>query len=488
MGDGAKFDPRKINGAIMNNKLLIFNSLTRTIEPFEPLQSGQVGLYACGPTVYNYAHIGNLRTYFFEDILRRVLQAIGLEVRHVMNVTDVGHLQSDADSGDDKMNLASGREQKSPWEIAKFYEKAFFHHMDLLGNLRPSVVCRATDHIAEMIEFIESLLADGYAYESGGNVYFEVARFSRYCDFARLKMDEQCQTERVALDSRKRNQADFALWFSQSKYPNQIMLWDSPWGQGFPGWHIECSAMATAYLGERFDIHCGGIDHVPVHHTNEIAQSEARFGQGWVRYWVHGEFLVDDTGKMSKSSGDFLHLDRLIAEGYEPMDYRYLMLTAHYRNRLHFSWDSLNQARRTRRTLGNLVRDWREGMRDDPVAASIRWEKITERQTRLFAPLLQDLHTPQALAELWIMIRDDALTPAEKLTLLARMEPFLGLEFSAEICLVLTPEQEHLIAKRLDARAARDFITADAIRDQLAATGIGLKDHVNGTDFHRLYE
>jgi len=461
--------------------LRIHNTATRKVEPFEPLEPGKVGLYACGPTVYNYAHIGNLRTYFFEDVLRRTLEAIGFEVRHVMNVTDVGHLQSDEDFGDDKMMLAAGREKKSPWEIARFYEDAFFRHTDQLRIERPTVVCRATDHVPDMIAFIEALVADGHAYESGGNVYFEVSSFERYCDFAGLKLDQQCQTERVEHDERKRHQADFALWFSQSKYPNQIMTWDSPWGIGFPGWHIECSAMATRYLGEHFDIHCGGIDHVPVHHTNEIAQSEARFGDGWVRYWVHGEFLIDETGKMSKSKGEFLHLDRLSERGYDPLDYRYLLLTSHYRNKLHFTWDGLDQARNARRTLMNLIQDWQDAAKRD--AGGGGEAAAAAHEARFWDSMLDDLHTPKALTAFWAAARDDGLSAAQRLALAGRFDPILGLGLLEDRRPDLTAEQQGMIDRRFEARKAKDFATADSLRDQLLAEGIRLKDRPDGTDW-----
>ena len=241
-----------------------------------------------------------MRTYLFEDILRRTLEKFKYKVHHVMNITDVGHLQSDADSGDDKMSITAKREQKSPWEIARYYEEAFFRHSAMLNIIRPHTITRATEHVAEMIDIISTLLDKGYAYESDGNVYFDVSKFPAYPDFARLRIDDQQATDRVEYDDRKRSQADFAMWFSQSKFRNDIMKWDSPWGEGFPGWHIECSAMAMKYLGEHIDIHCGGIDHIPVHHTNEITQSECFLGHKWVNYWMHGEFLTVDEGKMSK--------------------------------------------------------------------------------------------------------------------------------------------------------------------------------------------
>jgi cysteinyl-tRNA synthetase len=323
--------------------LRIFNARTRRVEAFLPIDPSRVQMYCCGPTVYDYAHIGNLRTYVFEDILRRTLELFGYTVKHVTNITDVGHLQSDADAGDDKIEIAARREHKSPRDIARHYEDEFFRHADLMRIKRPTLVCRATEHIDEMIDMVSRLMKRGHAYVVDGNVYFEVATFPAYADFAGLDLQKQKATNRVELDPRKRDAADFVLWFSQSKYPNQVMKWPSPWGTGFPGWHIECSAMASKYLGEHFDIHCGGIDHIPVHHTNEIAQSECCHGRSWVNFWLHAEFLEIDKDKMSKSTHGFLQLDQIVADGFTPLDYRYLLLTAHYRSRLRFSYDSTGE-------------------------------------------------------------------------------------------------------------------------------------------------
>ena len=457
----------------------LFNTATRAVEDFKPLQTGRVGIYACGPTVYNFAHIGNMRTYVFEDLLRRTLVGAGYEVNHVMNVTDVGHLQSDADAGDDKMMVAAARERKSPWDIARSYEEAFFRHSDMLNILRPHTVCRATDHIQEMIDFIADLVEKGFAYESGGNVYFEVSLFPRYADFAQLRLDDQQSTERVEADDRKRHQADFALWFSESKYPNQIMKWESPWGVGFPGWHIECSAMASKYLGERFDIHCGGIDHVPVHHTNEIAQSECRYGHKWANYWLHGEFLIVDDQKMSKSSGDILTIDTLSQAGYDPLDYRYLLLTAHYRNRITFSYDALDGARNAHRTLRNLVRDWRyESETSSGEAAA-----MDSYRKQFWAAVTDDLAIPKALRVAWAVARDQTLSSGGRRALLLEMDKVFGLDLDRVDARKLTNEEAVLIEERLAARAARDFKRADEIRDLLLERGIRLKDRKDGTDW-----
>ena len=469
----------------MPESLRFFNTRTRQVEDFRPIEPGKVRMYCCGPTVYNYAHIGNLRTYVFEDLLRRTLERAGYAVTHVMNVTDVGHLQSDADAGEDKMVLAARREHRSPWEIARFYEETFLRHTDMLNVRRPHVICRATEHIPQMIAMIECLLARGHAYASGGNVYFDVSTFPAYPDLAQLQIDAQQATERVEADVRKRNPADFALWFSESKYPDQVMKWDSPWGVGFPGWHIECSAMASTYLGERLDIHCGGIDHIPVHHTNEIAQSEGCFGHRWVEVWMHGAFLVVDQAKMSKSSGEFLHLDRLVADGPDPLDYRYLLLTAHYRAELKFSPEALAAATEARRTLKNLVQDWRYAAAR-PDAPARRDEVVSRQRAAFWTALGDDLHLPRALAVAWAAARDAALHEGEKLALLQEFDEVFGVGLDGGSERGLTEAQAALIKEREEARRRRDWAMADAIRDRLLGEGIRIKDRADGTDWSRV--
>ncbi|HOE89610.1 MAG TPA: cysteine--tRNA ligase, partial [Sphaerochaeta sp.] len=320
--------------------LRLYNTMSRSIEEFIPITAKKAGMYCCGPTVYNYAHIGNLRTFLFEDLLKRVLIASGYEVTHVMNVTDVGHLSGDGDDGEDKLEKAAREKKKSAWEIAKYYTDAFFRDFDDLKMIRPSTTCKATDHIQEMIDLILRLEEKGHTYQSGGNVYFSIDTIDDYGKLARLELDrlKTAVREGVEEDEHKKNPKDFVLWFTQSKFGEQEMMWPSPWGRGFPGWHIECSAMSMTYLGDQFDIHCGGIDAIPVHHTNEIAQSEAATGKKWVNYWLHGEFLLDETGKMSKSKGEFLTLSLLKEKGFDPMDYRYFTLGGHYRSQLRFNF------------------------------------------------------------------------------------------------------------------------------------------------------
>lgn len=465
--------------------LHLFNTLTRTKEEFRALDPKNVRLYCCGPTVYNYAHIGNLRTYIFEDLLRRTIARAGLGLTHVMNITDVGHLQSDADEGEDKMALASKREQKSPWDIAKFYEEAFFDDCRKLGILRPHIVCRATDHIKEMQGMIEGLEKKGYAYKAGGNqpnVYFDTAKFPTYADFARLP-EVQLAQGRVEADANKRNPTDFVLWFTLqgSKYPNQIMKWESAWGEGFPGWHIECSAMATKYLGEQIDIHCGGIDHIPVHHTNEIAQSEACLGHKWVNYWLHGEFLLMDDGKMSKSKGEFMTLQKVIDAGYNPLHYRYLCLTSHYRGPLKFSFESLDAARQAYDTICHKADEWR-GIAPAGAPPSAAAKAVIGK---IDAAMQDDLNSPVALSVLWEAMRNDALPVPDKLAILDAADSALGLGGATLAKPELTREQETLVFRREELRREKKWQEADDIRAKLENDGLLLKDRPEGTSWYK---
>lgn len=460
-------------------ELSFFNTLKRHVETFKPIEPGKAGLYTCGPTVYNYAHIGNLRTYIFEDILSRTLSLAGFQVDHVMNITDVGHLESDEDAGDDKMALASKREKKSPWDIARYYEEAFFKDCAALNLLRPNLVCRATEHIEEMQTMISTLIAKGLAYSVDGNVYFRISKFKDYAKLSRRNLDEMLDVARVDVDTRKEDPRDFVLWFSQSKFPNQIMKWESPWGVGFPGWHIECSAMASKYLGEHFDIHCGGIDHISVHHTNEIAQSEGCFGHQWVNVWMHGEFLVLDKGKMSKSSGEFLTLQTLIKNGFDPMHYRYLCLGAHYRSQLFFSYEALEGAKNAFESLKNRVIGWKL----DPQKGSTP-EKAAEYKARFEKALANDLDMPVALSVLWEMAKDAGLGSAAQLQLIAHFDQVLGLGVDKFQKPTLSEDLMTLIADRENARSSKDWAKSDDLRNQLAEKGVFLKDGATGTDWY----
>jgi cysteinyl-tRNA synthetase len=464
-------------------RIELYNTLSRMKEEFSPIESGIVKLYSCGPTVYNYAHIGNLRTYIFVDTLRRALEVAGFEVRHVMNVTDVGHLESDSDEGDDKMILAARRELRSPWEVARFYEERFFEDCKDLNILEPKIVCRATEHIDDIVKFIECIEAKGHAYTAEGNVYFRVKEFPGYGELARLQLDQLEPGARVQTDPLKKDARDFVLWFSQSKYPNQIMKWESPWGYGFPGWHIECSAMASKYLGERIDIHTGGIDHIPIHHTNEIAQSESCLGHRWVNTWMHAEFLVSERDKMSKSRGSFLRLASLKQRGFDPLHYRYLCLTARYRSPLRFTWEAMRGARRGFENLKNRV----VGLRLFPTKGTTDRKKEDYR-TRFWEAVYDDLDLPVALAVTWEVVKDKELSTRSRLGLLEDFDRVLGFGVASFDRPSIGKKQLALIREREKARERKDWQTADSIRRKLLADGVRVKDTPRGTDWYTTFD
>lgn len=455
----------------------LFNTMTRSKQEFVPLEPGKARMYCCGLTVYNYAHIGNLRTYVFEDVLRRVLLFNGYDLLHVQNVTDVGHMTSDADAGEDKMQKASQREQKSPWEIARFYEEAAIRDFKRLNIEIPEIMPRATEHIVEMIALIQQLEANGYTYQTTEGVYFDTAKFPDYGKFARLQLTNQ-QTTRseVIEDETKRNPSDFMLWFLNK--PNHVMQWESPWGPGYPGWHIECSAMSMKYLGETFDIHCGGVDHIPVHHTNEIAQSECATHQIFARYWLHGEFLLmrkeqDDTAengnkfeKMSKSKG-FNTLQSLSDAGYDPIAYRYFCLQAHYRSELKFSEEALQAAAAGLRRLYLLCPD-DDPLKDDETA-------YQAARARVLEAFNDDLSVPQAVG---------LLNAHGSYRLWIEFDRILGLDIAERSCPkeeALPAEALALIEARNAARKAKNWSESDNLRNQLIGMGFEVGDGPQGT-------
>jgi cysteinyl-tRNA synthetase len=472
----------------------LYNTLGRELQEFAPIVPGKVGFYGCGPTVYNYAHIGNLRTYVFEDLLTRTLRYAGYEVTHVMNITDVGHLTGDADTGEDKMVKSAEERGQSVLEIAKFYTDAFFRDEQRLNIVRPTIVCPATEHLGEMIALIKRIEANGYTYSAGGNLYFDVTKFPKYGDLALLKLDDLKAGARIEVDPNKRNPADFALWFSKGKFEGQALTWDSPWGRGYPGWHIECSAMSMKYLGEHFDIHAGGIDHIPIHHTNEIAQSEGATGKKWVNYWLHGEFLNFGKLKMSKSAGTFIVLEDLVKAGYDPLDYRYMLLGAHYRSQLAFVYEGLDSAKAARKSLNERILALRDkaasgagGTAALPAVAALGPAASKYLESFVDA-MMNDLGTPKALAELWGLLKDNAVPPAEALAAAFDMDRILGLGLASlekTEAAAVDPElkawADGLVAERAAAKKAKDFARADAIRAELKARGIVLEDGPAGT-------
>ena len=461
----------------------LYNTKTRHKDEFIPLKAPEVTMYCCGPTVYNYAHIGNLRTYIFEDLLANTLRLAGYKVKHVMNVTDVGHLTSDGDEGEDKMKLAAEREKKSVLDIARMYEDAFFRHTAALGLRRPTIVCRATGHIQDMIEFVKALEDKGYAYISNGNVYFDTAKFPRYGALSGQNREDLKHGARTEQDMNKRNPSDFVLWFTSSKFENQILQWDSPWGRGYPGWHIECSTMATKYLGERIDIHCGGIDHIPVHHENEIAQSEARLGHEWVNYWVHMEFLNNKTGKMSKSKGGFLTLDTLTEMGYLPVHYKYFCLTSHYRSSAIFSDEAMDAAKKAYENLVDFVATFKAEAGDKALSA-VENDELAQAIAEFDGYLFDDLKTPVALSYMWNVAKDNKKSAAVRLGFLMHVDEVLNL-FLKDVkakkaeSVEITPEIALLLEQRKEAKANKDWAKADEIRDKLAALHVGVKDLPN---------
>ena len=459
----------------------LYNTKTRNKDEFKPLNAPQVTMYCCGPTVYNYAHIGNLRTYISEDLLANTLRLAGYQVKHVMNITDVGHLTSDGDEGEDKMQVAAEREKKSVLDIARMYEDAFFRHTAALGIKRPTIVCRATEHIQDMIEFVKALEDKGFAYISNGNVYFDTAKFPRYGCLSGQSREELKHGARTEQDMSKKNPSDFVLWFTSSKFENQILQWDSPWGRGYPGWHIECSTMATKYLGERIDIHCGGIDHIPVHHENEIAQSEARLGHEWVNYWIHMGFLNNKSGKMSKSKGGFVTLDALTEKGYQPVHYKYFCLTSHYRSSAIFSDEAMDAAKKAYENLTDIVAELKAKAKPLTAEETVELEKLKEEfNTYLF----DDLKTPMALSYMWNIAKDNKKSEGLRLAFLLHVDNVLNLFLKdvaprQEKTIEVTPEIADLLKQRAEARAAKDWAKSDEIRDKLAALGIGVKDLPN---------
>jgi len=461
----------------------LYNTLTRTVEEFIPNNKDCVTMYTCGPTVYHYAHIGNLRTYIFEDVLEKTLNYIGYNVKRCMNITDVGHLTSDSDSGEDKMLKGAKREHKTVLEIADYYTNEFKKDTEKLNIKWPEIVSKATDNIDMYINIVEKLLKDEYAYISGGNVYFDTSKLEDYYKLTNHNVDEMVVgvREGVEEDLSKKNQADFVLWFTKSKFDDQELKWDSPWGVGYPGWHIECSGISIKNLGEYLDIHCGGIDNIFPHHTNEIAQSESYLGHKWCSYWVHGEYLNDETGKMSKSKGEFLTVSLLEEKGYSPIHYRFMCLNSSYRKVLVFSYDALDQARNSYQKLKNKIKSLNKNLNKE-----LDNVKTEEYKNKFKEALENDLNTSLALTVIYDLLKDD-VNDTTKLYLIEDFDKVLSLDLlkeeKVEVDSELLEYINSMINKRNEAKQNKDYALADQIRNELEEKGILIKDTREGTTY-----
>lgn len=467
---------------MMDIKTYLYNTLTKSVDEFVPNEEGKVAMYTCGPTVYHFAHIGNLRSYIMEDVLEKYLRYVGYDVKRVMNITDVGHLTSDGDTGEDKMLKGAKREHKTVMDIARFYTDAFMADCEKLSIKRPDVVEPATNCIPEFIHMIEVLLEKGYAYIAGENVYFDTSKLDNYYVLS-SQNEEDLQVgvrEDVEEDTNKRNKTDFVLWFTKSKFDNQELKWDSPWGVGYPGWHIECSCISMKHLGEYMDIHCGGVDNIFPHHTNEIAQSEAYIGHKWCNYWFHVNHLNTKNGKMSKSKGEFLTVSLLEEKGYNPMAYRFFCLQSHYRKPLEFSWDALDNVvsayDKLVKRIANLSTD-----------GEVDTDACEEWKMKFAEALSHDINTSSAITVLYDMLKAD-LSDATKRVLVQSMDEVLSLQLEkaweekeADVDDELASYVEEKIEERKEAKKAKDFAKADAIREELLAKGIVLKDTREGT-------
>lgn len=464
----------------------LFNTMSRKIEEFKPLVPGKMGFYSCGPTVYHYAHIGNLRTMIHNDILKRMFLANGYKVHHVMNITDVGHLSSDdADSGDDKMEKGAARDKKSVWEIAKFYTDEFLRDYDDLNIIRPTDMPRATDYIAEQIDLVKKLEELGYTYEiAGDGIYYDTSKFAAYGQLTGGSLTGNRAGARVEYNSDKRNPTDFALWKFSPKNEKRQMEWNSPWGIGFPGWHAECSAMSMKLLGNHFDIHTGGEDLSRIHHTNEIAQSEPITGAPWVNYWVHFSFLIDKSGeKMSKSKGEFLGLDSVRKRGYDPMVYRYLILLGHYQTQLAFSWEAMDSAANGYKNLVRRLAD----VLANTVPGEFSESDFATWKDKILAPVSDNMKTAESLVQIQNLLRDDTISASTKIALFEFVDDLLGLQFIDRAkkinnleSITVPDDIQKLADARAAAKASKDWGRADEIRAQIENAGWSIMDTPNG--------
>ena len=457
-------------------KLRIYNTLTREKEDFEPSNGKEVRIYSCGPTVYSYAHIGNFRAYIFMDTLRRVLKYDGYTLKHAMNITDVGHLESDADEGEDKMLKAAKKEHKDPYEIAKFYTDAFFKDFELLNIDKPEIICKATDHIKEMLQYVKEIMANGYAYETSRGIYFDISKLDKYPVLSTRKIDEQIAGARVAVDEEKRNPEDFALWIKAPE--NHIMKWESPWGLSYPGWHIECSAMSRKYLGDEFDIHTGGIDHIPTHHENEIAQSKGATGKIPAKYWMHCNYLQVNGGKMSKSLGNVYTISTLIEKGINPLAFKLFCFSSHYRNKINFTFEGIEAANKAYARLKEGYNKHREGTEkvDEKVVSDFK-QKFEEA-------INDDLNMPMAMGIVWDIIKYPVKS-TQLADLLDKFDEVLGLKIAEKDKNTNNEIPDNvmkLVEERKMAREAKDWNKSDILRDEIQKLGYIVKDTKNGTE------
>ena len=455
--------------------IFFYNTLTRKKEIFKPIDEKEVRIYSCGPTVYKDATIGNMRTNIFQDILRRVLRYNGYKIKHVMNITDVGHLVSDGDDGEDKMIKSAKEEHKSPIEIAEYYTKLFFEDLKALNIETPEIICKATDHIKEMLEYVETLVEKGYAYETSTAIYFDVSKLDKYPILSNLNVENQKAGARVEVDKEKKNPYDFALWIKAPE--NHLMKWDSPWGPSYPGWHIECSAMGQKYLGQQFDIHTGGIDLIPTHHENEIAQSKGYCGKIPANYWLHGEYLLINGGKMSKSLGNVYLLKDIINKGYNPLTYKLFSYSSHYRNKLNFTWEGMDAAEKSLERLKNGYKLHLNG------TEIVEDEVINQYEGRFHKAINDDLNMPLAMGVVWEVIRNEKKSP-KFAELLLKFDTVMGLKIDEEDSKQndIPEEIMRLIEERRIARENKDWAASDRLRDLINDKGYNIKDTKDGME------
>ena len=453
--------------------LQLYHTYKRKLLEFKPIKGKKVALYTCGPTVYLFAHIGNMRYFLFEDVLHKSLAFLGYKVKHVMNITDVGHLTSDEDEGEDKIEKGAKIMGKTVWEVAEFYTRAFLNDAKALNILNPDILSKATDNVPEIIDTVEKLVEKGYGYETKQAIYFDVAKFTDYENLTGQRLEEKIRgaREEVITDPEKRNPADFALWFKTvGRFQNHVMRWPSPWGEGFPGWHIECSVISAKFLGQPFDIHTGGVDHITVHHANEIAQSTAAYDRPLANFWLHSEFLLVDGQKMSKSLNNLYTLADLAGKGYSPLDFRYLNLTTHYRQKLNFTWQGLHAAHQAYRNLKSQIREYDKSGRPD--------KKYMEQFS---AALEDDLNTPKALAVLWELVKNNEIKSETKRATINSMDEVLGLGLKGLKAQPIPNEIKKLVKERDEAREQKEWARGDQIRKQIQELGYVLEDTPEGT-------